>query len=180
MIWLKPLEYALFYLLFALNIKDLHFWAKFFIYNLTVTVQYYLIAAAVYIFRGMHTKHISKKLHASQNKILRIIAGVSRRTSLNFLYDELNILKVKKLYMHGAGFCMYKYENDMLSDVFKDTFVKVTNVHDHKTHIATTNQLYISIYRAVCGQKSFKYVGVKTWSYIPQKVNTALYVALNH
>ena len=57
--------------------------------------------------------------------------------------------------MYAVGFCMYEYENDMLPELFKDMFVKVTDVHDHDTGIVTTNQLYIAIYGTVRGQKSF-------------------------
>ena len=57
---------------------------------------------------------------------------------------------------------MYKYENDMLPELFKDMFKKVTNVHDHDTRNATTDQLYIPIYGTVRGQKSFNYAGVRT------------------
>ena len=81
-------------------------------------------------------------LHVLQNKIVRIIAGVPRTTSSDPLYDEFDILKTKKWYMYAVGFCMYKYENYMLQELFKDMFVKVTDVHDHDTRIATTNQLY--------------------------------------
>ena len=55
-------------------------------------------------------------------------------------------------------------------------FVKVTNVHDHDTRIATTNQLYIPIYGIVRGQKSFKYVGVRTWNYILQNIHTRCHI----
>ena len=48
--------------------------------------------------------------------------------------------------MYAVGFCMYTYENDMLPELFKDVFVKVADVHDHDTRIATTNQLYIPIH----------------------------------
>ena len=57
---------------------------------------------------------------------------------------------------------MYKYENDMLPELFKDMFKKVTNVHDHDTRNATTDQLYIPIYGTVRGQKSFNYAGGRT------------------
>ena len=48
--------------------------------------------------------------------------------------------------MYAVGFCMYKYENDMLP------------------------QLCIPIYGTVRGQKSFEYVGVRTWNYILQNI----------
>ena len=66
--------------------------------------------------------------------------------------------------MYYVGFCVYKYEHEMLPELFKDMFVKITDVHNHDTHIVTTNQLYIPIYGTVRGQKSFKYVGVRTWN----------------
>ena len=102
--------------------------------------------------------------------IVRIISGVPRRTSSDHLYCELTILKLKKLYLYAVGLCMYKYENDMLPELFKDLFIKVTNVHDHDTRNATTDQLFITIYGTVRGQ--FKYVGVRTWNYLLQNVNT--------
>ena len=42
---------------------------------------------------------------------------------------------------------------------------------EHDTRNATTDQLYIPIYGTVRGQKSFKYVAVRTWNYILQNVN---------
>ena len=127
------------------------------------------ICYCIHIWGNAYQTHL-QKLHVLQNKIVRIIAGVPRRTSSDHLYCELNILKLKKLYLYAVGLCMYKYENDMLPELFKDMFIKVTDVHEHDTRNATTNQLYIPIYGTVRGQKSFKYVGVRTWNYILQNV----------
>ena len=129
------------------------------------------IGYCIHIWGNAYQTHL-QKLHVLQNKIVRIIAGVSRRTSSDHLYCELNILKLKKLYLYAVGLCMYKYENDMLPELFKDMFIKVTDVHEHDTRNATTDQLYIPIYGTVRGQKSFKYAGVRTWNYILQSVNT--------
>ena len=129
------------------------------------------LSYCIHIWGNAYQTHL-QKLHVLQNKIIKIIAGVPRRTSSDPLYDELNISKIKKLYIYAVGFCMYKYENDMLPELFKDMFVKVTDVHDNDTLIATTNQLYIPIYGTVRGQKSFKYIGVRTWNYILQNIHT--------
>ena len=64
----------------------------------------------------------------------------------------------------------------MLPELFKDMFIKVTDVHDHDTRNATTDQLYIRIYGTVRGQKSFKYGGVRTCNYILQNVITSFHV----
>ena len=60
----------------------------------------------------------------------------------------------------------------MLPELFKDMLIKVADVHEHDTRNATTDHLYIPIYGTVRGQKSFKFVGARTWNYLLQKVNT--------
>ena len=69
---------------------------------------------------------------------MKSIAGVPRRTSSFHLYCELNTLKLKKLYLYVVGLCMNKHENDMLPELFKDMFIKVTDVHEHDARNATT------------------------------------------
>ena len=76
---------------------------------------------------------------------MRIIVGVPRRISSDPLNCEFNISKLKKLYLYAVGLCMYKYENDMLPELLKDMFIKVTDIHEHDTRNATTDQLYIPI-----------------------------------
>ena len=106
------------------------------------------IGYCIHIWGNAYQTHL-QKLYVLQNKIVRIIAGVPRRTSSDHSYCELNILKLKKLYLYTVGLCMYKYENEMPPELFKDMFIKVTDVHEHDTRNATTDQLYIPIYGTV-------------------------------
>ena len=78
------------------------------------------LSYCIHIWGNAYQTHL-QKLHVLQNKIVRIIAGVPRRTSSNPLYDEFNILKfkIKKLYVYAAGVYMYQYEIDMLLELFK-------------------------------------------------------------
>ena len=100
----------------------------------------------IHIRGNAYQTHLQKP-HVLQNKIMRIIAGFPRRTSSDHSYCELNVLKLKKLYLYAVGLCKYKYENDMLPELFKDMFIKVTDVHEHDAPNATTDQLYIPIFR---------------------------------
>ena len=129
------------------------------------------IGYCIHIWGNAYQTHL-QKLHILQNNIVRIIAGVPRRTPSDKLYCELNILKLKKLYLYAVGLCIYTYENDVLPELFKDMFIKVTDVHEHGTRNATMDQLCIPIYGTVHGQKSFKYVGVRTYNHILHNVNT--------
>ena len=85
------------------------------LYNLLILPY---ISYCIHIWGNAYQTHL-QKLHVLQNKFVRIIAGVPRRTSSDPLYTEFDILKIKKLYMHAVGFCMYKYENHMLPELFK-------------------------------------------------------------
>ena len=68
------------------------------------------IGYCIHILGNAYQTHL-QKLHVLQNKIVRIIAGVPRRTSSDHLYCELNILKLKELYLYAVGLCMYENEN---------------------------------------------------------------------
>ena len=105
--------------------------------KLTDITMYWLL----YTYLGECISTHLQKLYVLQDKIVRIIAVVPRRTSSDLLYFELNMLKLMKLYLHAVGLCIYEYENDMLPELFKDMFIKVANVHEHDTRNATTNKL---------------------------------------
>ena len=51
------------------------------------------LSYCIHIWGNAYQTHL-QKLHVLQNKIIRIIAGVPRRTSSDPLYDEFNILKI--------------------------------------------------------------------------------------
>ena len=63
------------------------------------------IGYCIHIWGNAYQTHLPK-LHVLQNKIVRIIAGEPRRTSSDHLYCEINILKLKKLYLYAAGLCI--------------------------------------------------------------------------
>lgn len=107
-----------------------------------------------------------KKLCILQNKIVKIICGVPRRTNCDKLYLDLSILRIKGLYLYSIGLFMYKYANDMLPELFWGEFEPVNQVHDYNTRGASLNQLYVPFHHTTRGQKSFKYVASSTWNFV--------------
>ena len=53
----------------------------------------------IHIWENAYKTHLIK-LHVLQNMIMRITPGIPRRTPSDHLYDEVNILKIKKLYIY--------------------------------------------------------------------------------
>ena len=61
---------------------------------------------------------------------MKLIAGYPRRTDAVALYVKLNILPLKKLYVYNVGLFMYKYDNDMLHELFADMFTPVCKIYN--------------------------------------------------
>ena len=86
----------------------------------------------IHVWGKAYDTHLSH-LMLLQNKVVRIIAGVSPRTHAEPLYADLNIMPLKKLYLYTVGLFMYKFSNDMLPEIFDDMFTHVNTIHDRNT-----------------------------------------------
>ena len=73
------------------------------IYNSLTFIGY-----SIHIWGIAYQTHIQKR-HVLQNKIIRIIAGNPRRTLSDYLYCELNILKLKKLHLYDVGMMLPEF-----------------------------------------------------------------------
>ena len=114
-----------------------------------------------------HLKHVL----VFQNKAVRIIAGVPPRTSADNLYLELDILPVKKIFVHAKGIFMYKYVNRMLPELFLDMFTPVSEIHNYDARQALNKNLFVSFKSTSRGQQSITYIGPHVWNFILSKIN---------
>ena len=114
-----------------------------------------------------HLKHVL----VLQNKAVRIIAGVPPRTSADNLYLELDILPVKKIFVHAISIFMYKYVNGMLPELFLDMFTPVSEIHNYDTRQAINKNLFVSVKSTSRGQQSITYIGPHVWNFILSKIN---------
>ena len=128
------------------------------------------ISYCIHVWGSAFDTHL-RHLVTLQNKVVRLIAGVPRRTNTDALYAKLNILPVKKLYIYTVGLFMYKYTNDMLPEMFSDMFKLVHNVHSHNTRNAVDNHLYIDFHGTTRSQKCVKYIGPHVWNFIFRQMN---------
>ena len=114
-----------------------------------------------------HLRH----LMTLQNKIVKLIADVPPRTNVDVLYVKLNILPLKTLYIYNVGLFMYKYDNDMLPELFLDMLTPVRNIHDFNTRAATEHNLYVTFHGTTRSRKCIRYSGAHVWNFILTKMD---------
>ena len=68
----------------------------------------------------------------SSLKFLRVCLFCKSDSSINVLYSTLGVLKLDDIIMEHAKF-LFKFNNDMLSDYFKDYFVELETIHYYHT-----------------------------------------------
>ena len=114
-----------------------------------------------------HLKHVL----VLQNNAVRIIAGVPPRTIADNLYLELDILPVKKIFVHAISIFMYKYVNGMLPELFLDMFTPVSEIHNYDTRQAINKNFFVYFKSTSRGQQSITYIGPHVWNFILSKIN---------
>ena len=128
------------------------------------------IMYCVHVSGSAYETHL-RQLMTLQNKIVKLIAGVPRRTNADALYVKLNILPLKKLFVYNVGLFMYKYDNDMLPELFADMFTPVCNIHNYDTRKSSGYHLYVDFHGTTRSQKCIKYLGPHIWNFILTKMN---------
>ena len=66
---------------------------------------------------------------------------------------------------------MYKYDDDMLPELFVDMFTPVRNIHDYNTRTATEHHLYVTFHGTTRSQKCIRYSGAHIWNFILTKMD---------
>ena len=88
------------------------------------------------------------------------------------LYCQLKVLPLDLLIKIEHAKTMYKFEKNMLPEVFDDYFHKPP--HQHNTRFATTQNNYSMVRITSPKEKSLlKYIGPKVWAGIPLEIKTA-------
>ena len=68
-----------------------------------------------------------------QKRAVRLINGVRRRTHTDPLFKKCRILKLQQIYVYTVQSFMYKFNNNMLPEIFTDLFQRNRNVHSRNT-----------------------------------------------
>ena len=105
-----------------------------------------------HMWESAYETHL-RQLMTLQNKIVKLIAGVPRRTNTDAFYVKFNILPLKKMFVYIVGLFVYKYDNDMLPELFADMFTPVCNIDNYDTRKSSGYHLYVNFHGTTHSQK---------------------------
>ena len=86
--------------------------------------EYYCIEVWGNTF-NVHLDALAKML----KRALRLISGSSRRAHTALLFENLEILTLRKLYVYSVSMFIYKFQHKLLPRIFVNNFVTNCNVH---------------------------------------------------
>ena len=126
---------------------------------------YSKIKYAIEVYGNCSSTNMNKML-ILQNKLMKMLLKLDRRTSTNYLHKMLNICKVNDIYLC----CLLNFVNDVLCgrcpDVFKNYFEFRRNVYD----VRRKGQVKIPAARLPFGDKAVRIHGASFWN----KLNTSV------
>ena len=105
-------------------------------------------------------------------RALRLISGSKRRAHTAPLFENLEILTLRKLYVYSIQIFMFKFHHKLLPRIYLDYFVTNYDVHDYNTRQrgclhATHNRSH-----------SIRYVGVKISNHFMSLLEMNMYYLL--
>ena len=114
---------------------------------------------------GVAKKYILNQLQVVQNKLLRTLCKLPPRYSATQLHNELNLLKVNKIYELAVLTYVYKQQHGLLPSVFDAYFVTNADLGTRKTR--QSNKLYVKRFKTSLGDKCTKTEGARLWNVLP-------------
>ena len=146
------------------------FYLRDFVTDDTLSILYYSLVYShlIYGITACGTAHQHKlyEIEVKLNNFVRTITKNKKSSYVTFLYKKLNFLKLKDVYTLELAKFMHKLICNKLSNVFKTKFIKLINVHSHKTRKSNQSNYFLSRVNKISCQHKLNYRGVKLWNEI--------------
>ena len=118
------------------------------------------------------SQYLLDKINVAHNKIITYMTFSKRCSRMWPLFSELKVLPLDILIQIEHAKTMYKFEHNMLPQVFDDYFQKPT--HDHNTRYATThNNFAMNRITSAKDKSMLKFIGPRVWVNIPVQFKSA-------
>ena len=124
--------------------------------NLYNTLVYPYVNYCIKIWGNAAKLHI-EKIHILQNKIIRIISGVPRKTHSNPLFEKLKVLTIYQAYNYSIDVFMYKLFHFLIPP-----FLLCSNAHQISMIILPDKKIpsIYNLYQPKDHKKQLKYLGL--------------------
>ena len=147
----------------------------------------YLYLQYAIICWGNTTKANKRKLQVKQNRIIKIICcQFSKKTRLQTLYDQLQVLNIDGIYkLEVSKFMAKAYRNDlpMLYNNHSFNFQLLSSIHSYSTRSSNANKFFVQRTRYAKTNQSLNVSGIKIWNDLPEdiknRVSNASYKTLS-
>ena len=117
------------------------------------------------------SQYLLDKVNVAHNKIITYMTFSKRCSHMWPLYSELKVLPLDIMIQIEHAKTMYKFEHNLLPQVFNNYFQKPS--HQHNTRFATTHNNFAMIRISSAKEKAMlKYIGPR-WANIPVNFKTA-------
>ena len=123
---------------------------------------YPYISYCIHVWGSTYKSYINKIL-LLQKRVIRLIAGVNRRTHCKPFFDSLCILPVDQVYSYNVSLFMYKYHHGKLSQIF-NIFEKNSSVHNYDTRQSLL--LHPPKPKTELGKRTLRYQAVLIWNLV--------------
>ena len=120
---------------------------------------------------GQCSESLKDRLQTLQNKAARTIARVRyEEADHNTLLANFGWLSVRNLIKLDMGIFIYKELNNMHPERTDTIFLKIDNIHSHRTRSVTSNNLFIPRGNTQNFQKTMSYSGSVLWNEVPDEI----------
>ena len=134
------------------------------------TFLYTYLSHCIHVWGKAYNIHLNDHI-VLQNKTMRIISGVTRRTNIDKFYIENNMLIVKHTCSYNIELFMFEYVNNMTPDIFDNFFSNMSDIHQHNTRNATQKLFNITFHGTIRWQKTFTHCGLRVWNSLSKNVD---------
>ena len=99
-----------------------------------------------------------------QKRAVRIIAYANYREHTSQLFVNFKILPLNKIYIYALAQFMYKYNSEILPEIFDDMFTRAEDVHGYNTR--SKSSIRIVSHRLDLRSRSVRISGSKIWNFL--------------
>ena len=119
------------------------------------------------------SSHLKHRLQTLQNRALRIINKVNRRTPISDLHKLSNILTLQQRRDYHMSTFMYKATHGLQPAYICEKFLPLNNIHSYTTRSASTNSVHISYVKTNGGKNRISYRGAVDWNNLLPEIRMA-------
>jgi len=159
------------YTIWAIDSKLRHFTSPEILINLYYSLVYPFFTYGNVAWGNTYPTTI-KPLFILQKKAIRIITHSKYDDHTDPLFKAANILKLEDLIYYCNATFLYDYHYNKLPKLFDSFFIKISQVHNYNTRLASKSTFSLPNVRTNYGKFNIRFKGAEVWNSIHEEFKT--------